>query len=229
MISSVSGGTFTAAYYALYRDRIFADYQDDFLTVDIDSRIAGLYLLPWRWEWMFNAWYGSNDQMARVYDELMFHGATYAELIALGPPMVTISATDVTNESVFPFNQDQFDLICSDLSRYPLARAVAASNGFPVVFTPITLENHAPECAGRRPAWIEEGLADTSPLSRRRYLARLADRYAESEIRCIHLMDGGISDNLALRAPLHTITGPGWPAARTRSANSAWPGCAGSS
>ena len=39
---------------------------------------------------------------------------------------------------------------------YPLSRAVAASNGFPILFTPITLRNHAEDCQGRRPAWIDE-------------------------------------------------------------------------
>ena len=30
-ISSVSGGSFTAAYYGLYRDRLFTDYESEFL------------------------------------------------------------------------------------------------------------------------------------------------------------------------------------------------------
>jgi len=31
IISSVSGGSFTAAYYGLYRERLFEDYEQDFL------------------------------------------------------------------------------------------------------------------------------------------------------------------------------------------------------
>jgi NTE family protein len=74
-----------------------------------------------------------------------------------------------------------------------------------VLFTPITLENHAPECGGRRPAWIDEALANNDPLSRRYHLAQLADHYTDPEVRYVHLLDGGISDNLALRGTLNTV------------------------
>src|SRR5215469_9227911 len=165
MMSSVSGGSFPAAYYGLYRDKIFTDFETDFLNQDIEAYIWGTYLIPWHLGWMFDPDYGTNDRMAEVYDKLMFHGATYADLMAKGRPLVAIDATDVDHELAFPFLQDQFDLICSDLSSYPIARAVAASNGFPVIFTPITLKSYRSDCGGRVPAWVK---ADTStdPLSR---------------------------------------------------------------
>lgn len=36
-IASVSGGSFTAAYYALYGDRIFEDYEDVFLRRNVQK------------------------------------------------------------------------------------------------------------------------------------------------------------------------------------------------
>ncbi len=39
-ISAVSGGSFTAAYYALYGDLIFADFEDRFLNQDIQRQLA---------------------------------------------------------------------------------------------------------------------------------------------------------------------------------------------
>jgi NTE family protein len=164
-----------------------------------------MYLLPWNWEWWFNPLYGTNDQMEKVYDNLMFHGETYADLIILGRPLISINATDVNFGTVFPFIQDQFDLICSDLSSFPVARAVAASHGFPILFTPITLENHAEDCKGWVPEWVKRGEAK-STNSREHYLAQFARLYLDGEnTNYIHLMDGGIADNLAMRGLINNI------------------------
>lgn len=106
---------------------------------------------------------------------------------------------------MFPFTQDQFDLICSDLSSYPVARAVAASNGFSVLFNPITLENHAAKCGGRAPAWLKQ-VGKGTELSRQRYLAEFARLYLDPvQTRYVHLMDGGISDNLAMRQMINNV------------------------
>jgi NTE family protein len=205
-IASVSGGSFPAAYYGLYRDKIFTDFEKDFLKRDIESYIWGIYFLPWNWEWLTNPIYGTNDAMAEIYDRLMFHGATYADLIAKGQPVVSINATDINYGAVFPFNQNQFDLLCSDLAPFPVARAVAASNGFPILFTPITLANHADKCGGRKPRWVNQAGAPDE-LSRRRFLADVAERYLDPrETKYVHLMDGGISDNLAMRSITDVLT-----------------------
>ena len=156
--------------------------------------------------------------MAEVYDELMFHGATFADLLHNGRPLLSVDATDVDYEVVFPFTQEQFDLICSDLTSYPIARAVAASNGFPVLFTPITLKDYADQCGGRKPPWIQEQ-NDVDPLSRRHYLARTSELYLDpARTRYVHLLDGGISDNLALRGVIDAallVTGDRGALART--------------
>ncbi len=39
-ISAVSGGSFTAAYYALYHDRIFDDFESKFLKRDVECRVV---------------------------------------------------------------------------------------------------------------------------------------------------------------------------------------------
>lgn len=205
-INAVSGGSFTAAYYALHRDRIFDDYETDFLRRDVDSEIIRILLAPWEWQWLVNPFFGTNDAMAERYDAWMFRGATYADLLANGRPMVSINATDVTNGSVFSFTQLTFDLLCSDLTPFPLARAVAASNGLPILFTPITLENHADDCAGSRPAWVLRAMESSDPLSRQARLAALAERYFDTErVRYVHLLDGGVADNLSMRGALNTL------------------------
>ena len=201
-IAAVSGGSFPAMHYGLYHDKSFETFPSEFLKVDINAYVYGTYLLPWNWEWLVNPFYGTNDRMAEIYDRLMFHGATYADLLRQGLPLVSINATDITNGISFSFTQPTFDLICSDLSSFPVARAVAASNGFPVLFSPITLTSHTPDCRGVRPptAAPAEWAEKPDALSRRALLARAANRYLDPErTKYVHLLDGGISDNLALR------------------------------
>jgi len=205
VMSSVSGGSFPATYYALYHDRIFSDFEKDFLNQDIEAYIWGTYLIPWHLGWMFDPNYGTNDRMAEVYDKLMFHGASFADLTRAGRPLLSIDATDVDHGTAFPFLQNQFDLLCSDLTSYPVARAVAASNGFPVLFTPITLKSYRAQCGGRVPAWVRLQTG-SDPLSRLDQQARAARLYLDGEnTRYVHLMDGGISDNLAMRSMISAM------------------------
>src|SRR6516225_4778582 len=201
-IAAVSGGSFPAMHYGLYDDKSFETFPSEFLKVDINAYVYGTYLLPWHWEWLVNPFYGTNDRMAEIYDRLMFHGATYADLLRKGLPVVSVDATDIANGIPFSFTQPYFDLICSDLANFPVARAVAASNGFPVLFSPITLISHTENCRGLRPptAAPAEWAETPAELSRRAVLARTADRYLDPErTKYVHLLDGGISDNLALR------------------------------
>ena len=207
-ISAVSGGTFPAMHYGLYRNASFDTFTNDFLKVDINAYIYGTYLEPWNWEWLVNPYYGTNDRMAEVYDRLMFHGATYADLKRAGLPVISVNATDIANGITFPFTQQSFDLLCSDLLRFPVARAVAASNGFPVLFTPITVLSYRDKCAGTRPpsAPVVDEAEQNDPLSRRARVARNAERYMDpAETKYVHLMDGGIADNLAMRSVINGI------------------------
>src|SRR4029450_11274785 len=97
----------------------------------------------------------------------VFHGATFATLLehARGRPYVLLNATDMTAGARFEFTQDQFDLLCSDLARVPVARGVAASSAFPILLSPMTLHNYPGDpadpgnpCNGfRAPTWLPPG------------------------------------------------------------------------
>lgn len=202
-ISAVSGGSFTAAYYGLYREAAFGRFANDFLYADTNAHIWGIYLLPWNWGWLADPAVGTNDYMERVYDRSMFHGARFRDLAARGRPLIAISATEISSGKPFLFTQESFDLICSDLGQFSIARAVAASNGFPGLFSPITLTNHAAMCGGRKPGWLRRVTQAelSNPLSRVGVEANAAARYLDQDdMRYVHLNDGGISDNLGLRA-----------------------------
>ena len=209
-ITAVSGGSFPAMHYGLYRERSFDTFPSEFLNQDINAYIYGTYLLPWNNVRLLTTEYGTNDRMASIYDDLMFHGATYADLQRRGLPLISVNATDIALGVSFSFTQPYFDLICSDLASFPVARAVAASNGFPVVFSPITLTSHVPDCHGVRPptavpaAWAN----NPSEHSRRALLAQTTNDYLDPSVtQYVHLMDGGIADNLALRGAINGIIG----------------------
>jgi NTE family protein len=206
LLAGVSGGSFPAAYYGLYGEKSFDTFPDDFLYRDIEAYIWGTFLLPWNWDWIFNPLVGTNDRMTQIYDRLMFHGATFADLYRRGRPQVSINATDIGFGTPFGFLPQTFDVICSDLSTLPVARAVAASNGFPVLFGPVTLRNYrGTDCPFPSPVPPDAWDRAEGNLRRRALLENLY-RYSDNRrTPWIHLMDGGISDNLALRVLLNDM------------------------
>ena len=48
-ISSVSGGSFTAAYYGLFGERLFVDFRERFLEKDIQGGLTGRAASPVNW------------------------------------------------------------------------------------------------------------------------------------------------------------------------------------
>jgi NTE family protein len=209
-ITAVSGGSFPAMHYGLYRERSFDTFPADFLNRDIESYIYGTYLLPWNIARVMATDYGTNDRMAEIYDDVMFHGATYADLRRQGLPVISVDATDIALGTMFSFTQSYFNLLCSDLDRFPVARAVAASNGFPVIFSPITLTSYTRDCGGVRPPTAVPASWANSPneLSRRALLARMTNTYLDpTRTEYVHLMDGGIADNMALRYAINAMIG----------------------
>lgn len=208
IISSVSGGSFTAAYYALFGDRIFEDYENRFLKKDVQGNLIGLVLSPWNWVRAMSGLFGRTDVAAEFYDEKVFEGKTFADLLDLNRrPFIMINSTDMTLGAPFHFTQDQFDLLYSDLASFPVSRAVAASSAFPILLSPIALYNHPAGDDYREPAWITDALGDLNCSLRQSLRAQHAHSYADKQNRpYIHLIDGGVSDNLGLRAVLHSLS-----------------------
>jgi len=70
-ISSVSGGSFTAVYYGLFKDRIFEDFETKFLKHDVQSELAWLVLSPRNWSKLASLHYERSDLAAEYYDKLL--------------------------------------------------------------------------------------------------------------------------------------------------------------
>ncbi len=206
MITGVSGGSFTALGYALHGERFFDEFEARFLKRDVQGELIARTLDPRRWPALASDLYGRSELAADYYDEILFHGATFADLAQRDAPVAIVSGTDVSTGARFEFSQDTFDPMCSDLGPVRLARAAAASSAVPVVLTPVTFRNYGGRCAEPPPAWlgeIENPLHRSRPagraLLRARDLMSLQDGAARPYI---HVIDGGVSDNLGLRGIL---------------------------
>ncbi len=203
VISSVSGGSFTAAYYGLFGRRIFEDFESRFLKKNIQKELFLETLDLDHWFQLPSAKYGRSDLAAEYYDKNIFEGGTFGDIAARGGPLILVNATDLALGDYFTFTQEIFDIFCSDLSRTPVARAVAASSAVPVILSPITLYNYAGSCNYEPPEWMKKALEEPSLSRRRNQQALHLSSYMDAEKRpYIHLIDGGISDNLGLRAAI---------------------------
>ncbi len=202
-ISAVSGGSFTAAYYGLHGDATFPGFEHAFLRKNIDGDLLHYLLSPVRW---FTRQTRS-DEAARLFDLFVFDGAKFADLQARSGPLVILNATDLEGGTRFSFVQEYFDLLCSDLLSYPISHAVAASSAVPVIFQPMVLENYS-TCDTR--ASTDEAMDAASPQLRHE-LKKLRAYADKTERRYIHLVDGGLSDNLGLRALLEAVDATGGP------------------
>ncbi|TNF53264.1 patatin-like phospholipase family protein [bacterium] len=209
VISGVSGGSFTAAYYGLFGDRIFEDFEERFLRRNIQGALVArkFFFIP-NWFRLMSPNFDASDIAAELYDKEVFDGGTFGDIASRGGPAILINATDLTEGTTFPFIQEYFDFICSDLTGYPVARATAASSAVPVVLTPITLKNYRYERdCGYMPKGIHKALKERDK-SRRYYQALHISPYLlePEKKRYVHLVDGGIADNLGLRIASDRVT-----------------------
>jgi NTE family protein len=193
VLSAVSGGTLTAAYYTLSCNsregppqcpptvevppRFIWNQEDVFSK--LEKNFIGRWVLNWFWpDNIFRNWftyYDRSDIMAETFADNLFDNSNLGgegfRFQDLNPqrPYLIINATNNTRtkngELAFAFTQEKFAGIGSSLDQYPIANAVMASSAFPAVFNYTTLKN-----------------------------------YNEGNHSYIHLYDGGTSDNLGLKA-----------------------------
>jgi NTE family protein len=206
VIYALSGGTFTGAYYALFGERIFHDFEYRFLRKDWESELRSrIFRSPSNWLRLWSPYFGRTHIMAELLDEALFDGKTYGDLLSQRTrPGILIHASDMATLSRFEFLQPQFDLMCSDLNSLPVAYASAASAALPLVLSPITFKNYAGQCGYEPPTWLLEAKSSTRLMQRQRAQEMLS--YLDAEKRPhVHLLDGGLSDNMALRGILEGV------------------------
>ncbi|WP_199084351.1 patatin-like phospholipase family protein [Bosea sp. ASV33] len=152
-VSSVSGGSITAAYLGLrWKDLHFKDGRAANLeavvtgvrkmartSVDVGAVLKGI-LLP-----------GSiSERVAAAYDEVLFEGATLADLpddAGGKAPRFVLNATNVQSAALWRFSRPYMGDYRVGRVRSPkvaLSLAVAASSAFPPILSPLTLPVDGP-------------------------------------------------------------------------------------
>lgn len=205
LATGVSGGSFTALSYALYGEGLFAEYEGRFLKRNVQGALTRRALNPFNWPKLMGS-AGRSELAADYYDKILFEGATFGDLLDKQTPVAVATGTDLSTGSRLAFFQSDFDLLCSDLSRVRLSRAAAASSAVPGVLSPVTLNNYGGTCGYQYPSWV----GDLAKLRGSAWSAgRMTQRYREMEAfqnskdrPFIHLVDGGVADNLGLRPVL---------------------------
>lgn len=208
VISSVSGGSFAAAGYALWRERFFdGRFEHGFLRRNIQLALISellylpnLFLLP-------SVVLDRIDVVAEYFHENLFERRTFGDLLRAGRrPFIVVNATNLAAGERFEFTQDDFDVLGSDLSSMPIGYAVAASQAVPLVFSPLRLKYYQNEASDQTLHRLLEKKVPREDLERRQSWAKgLLDPdepeklsiHAEDH-RFLYLVDGALSDNLGL-------------------------------
>lgn len=148
-ISTVSGGSLPGACYCLYGP-------DDWNPGTIQRRLTHSFatdlivqavLLPWNWAAFAFTPYDRTDVLALSFQRTLFTGPggralTFGDLRP-DRPRLLVNATDLQSGRRFVFCNETFDDLNSDLSKYPVAYAVAASSSVPVALHPVTLRDYS--------------------------------------------------------------------------------------
>ena len=209
LITGVSGGSFTALAYGLYGEKLFEDYETRFLKRDVQGEILARTLSPLNWTKLWSEGWGRSELAAQLYDEILFNGATFGDLNRGDGPMIMASATDLSTGARFVFSQSYFNIICSDLSAVPLSRAAAASSAVPVVLSAVTLNNYGGTCNLQIPTWALPFLDSKDPprpAARAERSLKQSMAFADGANRpFLHLVDGGVADNLGMRGVLDAL------------------------
>ena len=196
LVTGVSGGSVTAAYYGLHGPKGMASYRDRYLIQNGEKYMSTAVWNPINLVKGLSGGINSRKTFARFLDESILEKATFRDLWARGHATTWINASDVANNTPFLFSQETFDALCSNLADLPLSEAVAASAAFPLVFTPITLKAHTEKCDYTEPDWLTAARFNPESTSALRAYGKTLETYRDPEkIKLVKLLDGAITDN----------------------------------
>ncbi len=223
LISSVSGGSVTSAWFGLHRDPGHPDgdldgLRNDFLTKDNMATLELDAVNPLTWFGLVTGQITRIEAEEALFNKTLFHDATLAALNQPGKPYIALNATDMAGGESFAMIPRRFDDVCSNYDALPIATAVSASAAFPILLTPVSFQNFSEGCAGRlrNGDWISIDLSNpyTPYLNLPEYKAA---RYANDlrhgpdafrDIKYLYFLDGGLADNLGTQSLRSAMIAP---------------------
>ena len=223
LISSVSGGSVTAAWFGLHRDPLHPDgdlddLRNDFLTKDNMAALELDAVNPITWFGLVTGRITRIEAEEALFNQRLFHGATLAALNQPAKPYIALNATDMAGGESFAMIPRRFDDVCSNYDALPIATAVSASAAFPILLTPVAFQNFSQGCTGRlrNGEWIRFALSNpyTPYLNLPEYkdaryandLRRAPDAFRD--IKYLYFLDGGLTDNLGTQSLRSAMIAP---------------------
>jgi NTE family protein len=203
LISAVSGGAFTAAYYAMFGKETFDSYAPRFLNHDTERDLWNKVLKPTSWPRLAHRLVSRSDLEVEYFDQELFNGATVYDVMTRSPRVI-ITSTDLVRAKPFAFTREQLNGICVDPKSVPLARAVFSSAATPIYFAPLVMRSHAGICGYRPPDALVRDPDGIEDAYRRERAERLLS-FLDPQYPFLHLADGALADNLGARAILDEV------------------------
>jgi NTE family protein len=223
VVSSVSGGSVVAAWFALKGPAHLDELRTSFLNKDNMATLEWKAADPLTWARLAFSRYTRADVLRQLLDNELYHNKRFADLRWPGAPLLIMNATDMESGEVFAFTPQRFDDLCSDLDQLPIAVGVTASAAFPIALSPMSLRNYSYEtCNGTvpTPGWINADLTLPVPryinleqYKRARYANALRngpDAFRNEHY--LHLLDGGLADNQGVDSLTEILISPHSPA-----------------
>lgn len=198
-ISSVSGGSLTAAHFGLYGVAGMDRFRENVLLRDLERDMRLSIASPENLARIFGGGLNARENLGESLDKHVFEGATFADLYKRRKPDVRIHATDLYNRLSFPFIPRIFSALCSDIRPYSVADAVVASMAVPIVFAPVVVRSYPKHCNEPLPRALERIRGDTDAPPILRALEKGLSSYRDpTRVRYVKLIDGGVTDNFGL-------------------------------
>ncbi|NVO17568.1 MAG: patatin-like phospholipase family protein [Rhodoplanes sp.] len=197
IVTGVSGGSVTAAYFGLRRRAALDDFRERFLIQDAEAALNTAVSFG-NIARAFGGGINGDMPFRRWLDANLFGGATFGAMLANRRPQVVINASDIYNRTPFVFSPTTFAALCSDISSYPISAAVAASAAVPLAFAPVVLETFPDKCDAPLPAWMARARDDPTASPMMKAVANGMTRYRDGSMRYVKLVDGGVVDNFGL-------------------------------
>ena len=204
VVYGVSGGSVLAAYFALHGKDVIPAFENRFLKQNFQRQLVKQVVSLVNVPRLSSPEFGRGDLLQEQFELTLFGNATFGDLLRRRKgPFAVISATDMTAGRRIDFTQEYFDILCLSLADLRIARAVAASSAVPLVFAPVTLNNNGGNCRYAVPQSfrqaLEEGPSQALERSHQAYQAQIGYYANSSQRPYLHLLDGGLTDNLGLR------------------------------
>ncbi len=221
LISSVSGGSVTAAWFGLHQgpghwDGDLDGLREDFLAKDNMAALELDAVNPITWFGLVTGRITRIGALEALFNERLYHNLTLATLNQPGRPFIILNATDMAGGETFAMVPRRFDDICAKYDALPVASAVAASEAFPILLTPVGFEDYSDGCRGRLRSgeWIKIDLSQPpyppNPYTPYLNLGEYKDARYSNDLRhglnpfrridYLYFLDGGLADNLGVKS-----------------------------